>query len=184
MNAIAPRPQTPAASAMPSVLRSLTPWLGKLQGSDQIPARTAALLPQARAEIRALLEPPSIEQVAVEVAGLLEWGRGMGMAQKGLDAVASAYLEDLKTIPADLLSTAIQRSRSSHRYGNRLPLVSEIRSQVQEEMDERYRLKMQIEKAAKCKVEPADPMPYRDMTPEQKADVDQMLANLKKQFAW
>lgn len=177
-------PQTVAESAKKSVLPSLERWLEKLQGSDQIPARTAALLPQARAEVRQMLEPPSTEQIAVEVARLLEWGRGMGMAGKGLEAVADAYLEDLKTIPADLLATAISRARTAHRYGNRLPLAAEIRSQVQEEMDQRYRLKMQLEKAAKCKVEPADPTPYRDMTPEQKADVDQMLANLKKQFAW
>lgn len=179
---IVPRNQPPSATK--SVLPSLEPWLASVQPNDRLPAAKASLLPRARAEIRNLLEPPTTEQIAVEIGKLLEWGRGMGMSGKGLDAVAEAYLEDLKTIPADLLEGAIRAARAAHRYGNRLPLAAEIRAQVQEEMDRRHRLRMHLETASRCSVEQADPPRYHDMPPEQKAKVDAMIEGLKQGFRW
>lgn len=182
--AVKPLYSTLTSKSDADALKSLEAWLPSVNGGDTIPAEKAKLLPAAKRGLDNLSRPITAEQMAVEMDRMAEWAETFNLPPKDWGKAVDFYLEGLKHLPADLLATAMERARSNHRLGMRLPLPQEIATQVQDELSRRTALKTKLFLAQRCRV--ADPVetPYRDMTPEQQAKVDAMLANLKKQFAW
>lgn len=183
-NLPAQRSQTVMPSGGETALQSLKSWALNLQGGETISAQRAALIPAARHRLETMLTPAAPTAFASELAILEEWASTFGIPTDQYRSAVKFYREGLSHLPADLLSTALRRVRSDHKWGMRLPKVQEIVAQIQPDLDEMHRLKMQLAKAAKLPVQAADPTPYNQMTPEQQAKVDAMLANLKKGFAW
>lgn len=187
MNAIAkpaPRYSALTSASDSAALNSLEAWLPSVTASDEIPAEKAALVPAARREIDRLLQPVTTEQMAVELDRMADWAETFNLPPKDWGKALDFYMEGLKHLPADLLSTAMQRARASHKMGMRLPLPVEIASQVDDEVARRRSMKNKLFQASRCRV--ADPVvtQYRDMTPEQKAECDAMLDSLSQKFNW
>lgn len=165
-------------------LKSLEVWLPSVSGGDTIPAEKARLLPAALRALDVLNRKITPEQMAVEMDRMAEWAETFNLPPKDWGKAVDFYLEGLRHLPADLLATAMERARSNHKLGMRLPLPQEIAAQVEPELSRRTTLKTKLFLALRCPV--ADPVqaPYRDMTPEQKAKVDAMLAGLNSKFNW
>lgn len=165
-------------------LNSLEAWLPSVVGGDMIPAEKARLLPAAKRALDAMNRKITPEQMAVELDRMADWAETFNLPKKDWGKALDFYMEGLKNVPADLLSMAMERARANHKMGMRLPLPQEIAAQVSDEMAHRATLKNKLFLAQRCPV--ADPVtvPYRDMTPEQKAEVDRMLDGLNSKFNW
>lgn len=182
--AVKPLYSTLTSKSDADALSSLEAWLPSINGGDMIPAEKAALLPAAKRALDRMAQKITPERMMVELDRMAEWAETFNLPPKDWGKALDFYLEGLKHLPADLLATAMERARSNHRLGMRLPLPQEIAAQVQDEMSRRTMLKTKLFLAQRCPV--ADPVstPYRDMTPAQKAECDRMLEGLNSKFNW
>lgn len=182
--ALKPQYSTLTSKSDADALKSLEAWLPSVSGGDTIPAERAAMLPAAKRALDRLSAKITAEQMAVEMDRMAEWAETFNLPPKDWGKAVDFYMEGLKHLPADLLGVAMERARSNHRLGMRLPLPHEIAAQVEPELSRRTMLKTKLFLAERCPV--ADPVvtPYRDMKPEQKAEVDRMLDGLNSKFNW
>lgn len=172
------------ATAKPA-LELLRAWLPTVQAGQRIPADKALLIGPALREAQRLVMPASVEQIAIETKAMLDWAAGFGVPVKNPAAVTRAYLEALRTVPTDLLPLAMERARSTHVYGQRLPLPKEILDRVKPEMDERWQQNAKLRLAASLEREPPGGKGQRwdELTPEQQAEHETMMAGVRARFA-
>lgn len=171
----APAGRIVTLSADAAALRSLKDWaLTTLQTSEErIPASHAKLIPAALRAAKRMLFPADPKLIGVEVAKLEEWAAAFNMPEADWKSATTFYRESLGHLPADLLTEAFKGIRATHKWGMRLPLPSEIMSQVSDQLAERRTLITKLEMALRCPVESEQPPP----TPEERKRVADLLAN-------
>ena len=129
-----------------------------LQSSGEtLTEREAALVPGALRAAARSLTPASSESLTVEIRKLAEFARAFNVPALDLKTAAETYREALQSLPSDLLSEAFRLVKSSHKFGMRLPLPSEILVQVSEKLSERHALLSKLEIAQRCPVDRPSP---------------------------
>jgi hypothetical protein len=128
--------QSPAPKTLPESLRALA---STYQGiGELIPADLAPLVGPALAQARRAIIPAGERTLAMELARLFEWARLFGIDFK--TNIAAKAFQPLADLPADLLTQAVTRIMQTHKFGMRLPMLSEITATVSHELQERNNL--------------------------------------------
>ena len=137
----------------------------------------AAQIPAALENARRLLEPSSEREAAVAIAGLLDFARAFAVPVPQAETAARVYADALRPIPPDLLDIAINSTIQSHKWGNRLPLPSEIAAHVAPEIARRRSVVARLEIAQRAPVEDCGPK----ATVAEIAAVDAIMANWRRE---
>lgn len=134
----------------------------------------ADLIPEAMARLRLQLRPATEREMAVAIAGLLDFARAFNVPHDHAESAARIYAAALATMPYDLLRQAISGVIATHKWGMRLPLPAEISAQVSEEVSRRRSTLARLEMAKRAPVEREDTRP--PPTDDEKRQVDAFMA--------
>jgi hypothetical protein len=86
-----------------------------------------------------LLEPASVEALAIALDKLLAFARAFNVNVPDRAGVMAIYRDALADLPGDLLVEAAARATRSWSWGNRLPMPADLRKLVERELQERTR---------------------------------------------
>lgn len=149
-----PVPMSEAAKT----LLSLKGWALSLTSSEeQISAGRAKRLPLAIQAAHLQLMAASPEILAGEIRRLADFAKAFKVPTDDLKAATQAYQEALGHLPPDLLAEAFRSVRTTHKWGMRLPLPSEILAAVADRMAERRTLLSKLQMAQRCPIEQPNP---------------------------
>lgn len=137
---------------------------------SSISPRLAAMLPAAERALATVMEPASVEQMAVEVDNLLAWLETFGIAVRktAVAPLTASYQNALATVPALLVTRAFERIRVQHTWPHRPPFPGEVKATITPELDRLWRIEMGLRRARMASVaEPTMPALPERMTEAQ-----------------
>ena len=129
---------------LPPIVRSLAT---KRIEAELPPEATCEAVEHGLDAVNRSLEPASLEAFFVLLDRLVEWGALFGLPATDRQALARFYHASLHDLPPDLLATAIERIQAEWKFSGRWPLPADLRGKVSEDLSERRRAKIQLEKA-------------------------------------
>lgn len=146
-------------NAAPTVSPSLRDLASTWQGpGEPIPAKAAREIATILPTLRASLAPAGLDALAVAAVRMLDGLRALGVPVPDPKVAVGLYRDALAGLPADLVLAAFKRTVTSHKYGMRPPLPSELLESIRAELDARVSLVAKLEAMSRAKVEDERPM--------------------------
>ncbi len=136
--------------------------------------------------VQAGLEPVDDETLAVALAKMMDYfnafdiGKLSQKPQAQVDEISNAYWAVMCRLPADLVWQAVNRIKADYRWGNALPKPKEVVELVEDEWSRRTTAKARMDAAIQYGRNRDDrPKRYSQLSPEQQAEFDAMMAKTK-----
>lgn len=129
-----------AESSLPKLAtaqQSLKHWdlLQGWQAHEPVPqTATVAALEQSIWGLASLLEPASVEALAIALDKLLTFARAFNVPVSDRVTVAAIYRDALADLPSDLVVEAVTRATRDWTWGNRLPMPGDLRKVIEPEL--------------------------------------------------
>lgn len=95
---------------------------------------TPTMMEHAIALVDQALLPSNPKAVMVAIDKLLAFGRAFNLPTPEKSVVIESYRDQLSNLPADLLERAVTETIGNWRWGNRMPMPSDIRATVEGEL--------------------------------------------------
>lgn len=151
---------------------SNSPQSKALQALDRWKPEEVA--PLNRSELDTLIEslttslrPAPQRDYVRQLARLVEYTAAFGIPCQAPEVVQGIYREQLGDLPADLLAKAIDQTRATWQWSNRMPFPIEIRSHVAADLAKRKSL---LSKAQVAKLKARDAETSKNVIPKEKWD--------------
>lgn len=95
---------------------------------------TVAVLEQSISGLASLLEPASVEALAIALDRLLAFARAFNVPVSDRATVLAIYRDTLADLPSDLIVEAVGRATRNWTWGNRLPMPGDLRKTIEPEL--------------------------------------------------